>query len=137
MKNDDEENTLTPEDILQEYKFVQKEWHDAEKKCYAENEKKRIWMLITLVLLCFWLYNTKTKTVWVPDPNDRMMRVDYLDWWGIKKQTFYPVWRKPSGENYESCCIKYPDGTWQTFLIDDGESVYYWWPLNYSSSQKK
>jgi hypothetical protein len=44
MKNDDEEKTLTPEDILQEYKFVQKEWHDAEKKFYAENEKKRIWM---------------------------------------------------------------------------------------------
>jgi hypothetical protein len=98
-------------------------------------------MIIALLILYVFLYNTKTKTVWVPDPNDRMMRVDYSDWWGIKEQTFYPVWRKPTGEtseDFESWCIKWPDGTWQVFLNDNGDNVYYEWPeKGYSSPTKK
>jgi hypothetical protein len=138
MKNDSGEKILTPEDILQEYKFAQKEWHDAEKRFQNEKFGKQIWRFIALAILCACFYNTKHSIVWVPDPDDRIMRVDCSDLWGIKKQTFYPVWRKPSGEDYESWCIKYPDGTWQTFLVDDGESVYYSWPLkNYSLSPKK
>lgn len=137
MENDGEEKFWTTDDLLREYKFVQKEWHDAAKRCSSEEAGRKIWRFIALVILCICLFNTKTKTVWVPDPNDRMMRVDYSDWWGIKKQTFDPVWRKPSGEDYESWCIKYPDGTWQTFLVDDGESVYYFWPKNYSFPPNK
>ena len=110
MKNEDGEKPLTVDDVLQENKLVQKEWNDAEKRFQNEKFGKQIWRVIALAILCTCLYNNKHRIVWVPDPNSRTMRVDVSDWWGIKNQTFYPVWRKPSGEqgrDSEQWCIKY------------------------------
>jgi hypothetical protein len=138
MKNEGEEKVWTMDDLIENYRIVQKDYLDAEKRCQSEETGKKVWRFITLAILCVCLYNTKHNSVWIPDPNDRRMQVDFSDWWGITKQTFYPVWRKPSGEDYESWCIKYPDGTWQAFLVDDGETVSYWYPLkNYSFPPKK
>ena len=128
MKSDEEEKSLTPEHIPQEFIPV-KEWQDAENRFQKEKFGKQIWRFIALAILCACLYNTKHKIVWVPDPNDQQMRVDISDWWGWQKQSFYPVWRKPSGEEeWESWCIKWPGGTWEPFLKDDTENVYYEWP---------
>lgn len=138
MKDDGEEKSLTTEELHGQVRFYEKELFDCQQERYGEKEVKRIWVFITFFILCACLYNTKHKIVWIPHPNDRQMQVDVSDWWGWQKQSFYPVWRKPSGDDYESWCIKYPDGTWQAFLVDDGESVSYWWPLkNYSSTPKK
>ena len=138
MKTDGEEKPLTTEDLIKMYEGLQKDYSNAVKAAEKEKASKILWMIIALFFVYVWLYGARHHIVWVPDPNDRMMRVEYSNWWGIEKRTFYPVWRKPTGEDYESWCIKYPDGTWQTFLVDDGESVYYQWPgKNYSPPPKK
>jgi len=140
MKNSGEGKPQTTDDLLAAYKSLQQFYDDLLKKYGNEKAGKFLWMIVALFFLAVWLDGAKHHIVWVPDPNDQEMRVDYSDWWGIERQTFYPVWRKPSGEegwDSESWCIKWPDGTWQVFLKDDGESVYYEWPeKGYSSPQK-
>jgi hypothetical protein len=141
MKDDSEEKPLTTEDLIKIYEGLQKDYSDAVKASGKEKAGKILWMIVALFFMYVWLYGAKHHVIWVPDPNDQQIRVDYSDWWGIEKQTFYPVWRKPTGEtskDAESWCIKWPDGTWQAFLKDDMESVYYEWPgKGYSSPTKK
>jgi hypothetical protein len=130
MKNDSEEKPLTTEELFQENKRVSELWFVAERKCHAENEVKRIWMFIALGILCVCLYKTKTSMRWLPDLEDGIMRVEYSNWWGFKTQKFYPVWRKPTGEDFPEWCIKYPDGTWHVFEAYDeaGQEAWVYFP---------
>ena len=142
MKNDGTEKPLMAEDLIKMYEGLQKDYSKALKEGDREKNSKQLWRFIALAILGLWLYKNEHNWIWVPDPNDRQMRVEHSNWWGFKKQTFYPVWRKPSGEEQEpdsqQWCIKYPDGTWQVFLKDDMENIYYEWPeKGYSSPQKK
>jgi hypothetical protein len=127
MQTDGEEKPLTTEELLRENNRIRESWLNAEMNCRAEQSKKKTWMFIALAILCVCLYNAKTKMVWYPDLDDGGIReVDYYDWWGIKQQTFHPVWCKPTGEDYEQWCIKYPDGTWQTFEAYDASGETAW-----------
>ena len=128
MKSDNEEKILKTEDLAKKYESLQNDYSNAVKEAESEKTGKNFWKIITFLILILCLFYTKTKTVWVPDPHDGEMKVNHSDWWGIKKQTFYPVWRRPSGaegRGSELWCIKYPDGTWRVFLASDGESPYY------------
>jgi hypothetical protein len=141
MKSGSEEKPQTTDDLLTAYKDLQ-QFYDALLKDHG-NEKagKFLWRIVALVFVCLFLINTRTKTVWVPDPNSQDMRVEYSNWWGIEHRTFYPVWRKPSGEenwDSEQWCIKWPGDTWEPFLKDDVEGVYYEWPeKGYVPPQKR
>jgi hypothetical protein len=127
MKNDGEEKVLTPGDILQEYKLLQKELEDAAKRTQHEEASKKIWRFITLAFLVVCLYNTKTKTVWYPDLDDGGIRaVVHSDWWGLKRQEFHPVWTKSAENDYEQWCIKWPDGKWHTFEAYDADGETAW-----------
>ncbi len=141
MKDDGEGKPLTTEDLIKMNENLQKDYISALKTAKKEKSSKILWMIVALFFVYVWLYRTKYKMVWIPDPNDQQMRVEYSDWWGIEKETFYPVWRKPSGEegwDSESWCLKWPGGTWQPFLKDDTENVYYEWPgKDYSPPKKK
>jgi len=46
MKNDGEEKILTPEDIVQEYKLLQKELDAAVKTAQHEEASKKIWRIL-------------------------------------------------------------------------------------------
>jgi hypothetical protein len=141
MKSDNGEKIPKTEDLAKKHESLQKDYSDAIKEAEAEKTGKNLWKIITFLILILCLFYAKTKTVWVPDPKDGEMKVYHSDWWGIKKQTFYPVWIKPSGvegRDSESWCTQYPDGTWRVFLAGDGESFHYQWPpKNYSSPPKK
>jgi hypothetical protein len=127
MKDDDEENISTPEDVLQECKHLQKELEGAVTKVQHEKASKKTWRFIALAVLAICLYNTKSKMVWYPDLDDGGIRdAVYSDWWGFKKQVFHPVWTKPTGDDHEQWCIKYPDGTWHTFEAYDADGKTAW-----------
>jgi len=132
-----ESNPITTEELIQEYKGLQKILDETVKNLRKEEGNKTLWKIIAIAILCICLANTKSKIVWYPSEDSKQMRVVMSDWWGIKQQTFYPVWRKPTGETEdysEQWCIKYPDNTWQVFYGDDGESLSYSYPLkNYKS----
>jgi len=133
MKSDNEEMIPKTEDLAKMYERLQKDYSNAVQEAESERNGKKLWKIITFLILIFCLFVAKSKTVWVPDPKDGAMKVYHSDWWGIKKQIFYPVWKKPSGAEgpgSESWCTQYPDGTWRIFLAGDGESVHYQWPLN-------
>lgn len=141
MKTEGEEKPLTMDDLVRMYKELHTDYSRAVNAVQKQKTNKILWMVIALFFVYLYLSATKHSIVWVPDPNDSQMRVEYSDWWGIKKRTFYPVWRKPSGEenwDSEQWCIKWPGGTWDPFLKDDGENVYYEWPgKGYVPPQKK
>lgn len=138
-----ESKPITTEELIQEYKGLQKMLDETVKDLRKAEGNKTLWKIIAIAILCIWLANTKSKIVWYPSEDTKQMRVVMSDWWGIEQQTFYPVWRKPTGETEsysEQWCIKYPDNTWQVFYGDDGESLSYSYPLkNYKSlnSEKK
>lgn len=127
MKNDGEEKVLTPDDIFQEYKLLQKELEDAAKRNQREETSKKVWRFIALAILAICLSNTKSKMTWYPDLDDGGIReAVYTDWWGGKKQVFHPVWTKPTGDDYEQWCIKYSDGTWHIFEAYDADGETAW-----------
>ena len=105
-----------------------------------QNEKggQNLWKFLVLVIVCICLYDKKSKIVWLPVPDSPQMSVVISDWWGLKAQIFYPVWRKPTGitEEYsEEWCIKYPDNTWRVFYDDErgGPTAYKYPSANYKT----
>jgi hypothetical protein len=132
MKSDDDEKSPTIEELRGELQFYQKELFECEQKRSAEYEVKRIWMFIALGILCVCLYNTKFHVKWMPDLEDGIIKAEYSDWWGFKRQTFYPVWRKPTGDDFEFWCVRYPDRTFHVFVEyaneETGEAIYFFPP---------
>jgi hypothetical protein len=109
---------------------------EAAKRWHKEKNARIFWMFLAIVIACVYGYEKKSKISWLPVTDSPQMCVVMTDWWGLKVQTFYPVWRKPTGETgeySEQWCIKYPDNTWQVFYNDDGGSS----PYNYPPANNK
>ena len=107
------------------------------KALQREKSRKTFWKYLAIVIAGICLCETKSKIVWLPVTDSPQICVIMSDWWGLKTQTVYPVWRKPTGETEEyseTWCIKYPDNTWQIFYRADGESSTYSFPsTNYGT----
>jgi hypothetical protein len=130
-----ESKQMTTEELIQENKGLQKMLDEMAKHLKDETRSKTFWKLLAIVSICIvsiCLYRKKASTVWLPVADSPQMCVVMSDWWGLKVQAVYPVWRKPTGETEEyseQWCIKYPDNTWQVFYGDHGESSAYRYPL--------
>ena len=126
-----ESRPLTTEVLIQENKGLQKSLDEAAKHLRNEKASKTFWKFFTVaivVIVCIQLYKKKSGVAWLPVADSQQMCVIMSDWWGLKVQTFYPVWRKPTGETgeySEQWCIKYPDNTWQVFYGDHGGAYKY------------
>jgi hypothetical protein len=118
----------------------EREWLESYRRFQNEKQAKQVWRFLTLAIAAICLTNAKKSIVWLPDPNDnKVATVHWSDWWGLKKRTFYVSWGKPTGDNDpddEAWCIKYPDGTWRPFVVDDLFSTFYTWQ-DLPSSPKK
>jgi hypothetical protein len=127
---------MTMEEMIQENKRLQKALDEAATPLEAEKKRKTIWKYLTILTVWIFagiaLYETKLQIVWRPVSDSPQMCVVMSDWWGLKVQTVYPVWRKPTGETREyseNWCIAYPDNTWRIFYNNDGKSSAYTFPL--------
>lgn len=112
----------------QENKGPQKTLDETAKALQREKRRKKFWRWLTTIIVCICLYKTKSKIVWLPVADSPQVCVIMSDWWGLKVQTVYPVWRKPTGETAEyseKWCIQYPDNTWRVFYSNDGEALAY------------
>jgi hypothetical protein len=115
-----------------ENQAFQKNREEAADGLRKEKNRKLFWMFLAVVLACVFLYQKKSSAVWLPVADSQQMCVLVSDWWGLKVQAYYPVWRKPTGEaaeNSEQWCIKYPDNTWQVFYRGNGKAPAYSYPL--------
>jgi len=102
-----------------------------------EKNRKLFWMFFAAVLASIFLCQKKSSAVWLPVADSQQMCVLVSDWWGLKVQAYYPVWRKPSGETgdySEQWCIKYPDNAWRVFYRGKGKAPAYSYPaVTYST----
>ena len=110
------------EEMIQENKRLQKALDDTTKALETEKSRKKIWKYLTIITVWIFagiaLYETKLQIVWQPVSDSPQMCVIMSDWWGLKVQTVYPIWRKPTDETREyseNWCIAYPDNTWRVF----------------------
>ena len=133
-----ESRPMTTEELIQENKGLQKSLDEAARRLRSEKSRKAFWKFFAtavVLVVCVRLYQKKSSVVWLPVADSQQMCVVASDWWGLKVQTFYPVWRKPTGETAEyseEWCIKYPDNTWQVFYGAHGGSSGYKYPLTNS-----
>jgi hypothetical protein len=134
MQTHGEDKPLTTEELLKGYQLLREECDNSERKRQAECEKKKIWMFITLAFFGIYLYNTKSGHTWWADLDDGTIGFENSDWWGLSRQHYYPVWRKETGttaDDVKRWCIRYPDGTWHTFIWrvgDEGPADLYFPP---------
>jgi len=135
-----ESKPITTEELIQENQGLQKKLDEAAKHLQNEKVSKTFWKFLAIAIVFIGgirLYEKKSNTVWLPVADSQQMCVVMSDWWGLKVQTFYPVWKKPTGktdEYSEQWCIKYPDNTWQVFYGDDGGASPYNYPLTNHST---
>jgi hypothetical protein len=109
---------MTTEELIQQNEGLQKRLDETTKHLHQEKGRKTFWRFLAMVIVCICLYEKKSNVVWLPVADSQQMCVVMSDWWGLKAQAVYPVWRKPTGETEEyseQWCIKYPDNTWQVF----------------------
>lgn len=105
--------------------------HETVKRLQSEQRRKTFWKLLAVLIVGICLYKTKSNTVWLPVADSQQMCVVVSDWWSLKVQAFYPVWRKPTGEASEyseQWCIMYPDNTWRVFYDVRGRLPAYKYP---------
>jgi hypothetical protein len=128
---------LTPGELIEQNKELQTMLDATAKVLQSEKHRKTFWKAVAIVIVCICVYQWKSKIVWLPVADSPQIAVVMSDWWGLKVQTVYPVWRKPSAdtnEYSEAWCIKYPDNSWQVFYNNDGKSPAYTYPLtNYGT----
>jgi hypothetical protein len=128
---------MTVEEMIQENQGLQKMRDETVRALQSEKHRKTFWKYLALVMVCIGLYETKSRILWLPVADSPQMSVVLSDWWGLRVQTVYPVWRKPTGvtaEYSEKWCIQYPDSTWRVFYNNDGESSTYTYALtNYAT----
>src|ERR1041385_1484164 len=126
MQNDTE--PMTSAEMVQENDGRQKTQDETAKALQREKVRKRFWKYLTIAIVCICLYKTKSNIVWLPVADSPQVCVIMSNWWGLKVQTVYPVWRKPTGETAEyseKWCIQYPDNTWRVFYSNNGGSFSY------------
>ena len=132
-----ESKPATTEELIEKHKGLQKLLDETAKHLQHEKGWKTFWKLLAIVIVCICLYNKKSSIAWLPVADSQQMCVVMSDWWGLKLQTFYPVWRKSTGETgeySEQWCIKYPDNTWQVFYAGgSGSSAYKYPSTNYKT----
>jgi hypothetical protein len=127
-----ESKPMTAEELIQESKGLQKMLDETAKHLQNEKDSKTFWKLLAIFIVSICLYYKKSSMVWLPVADSQQMCVVMSDWWGLKVQTVYPVWRKPTGETdeySEQWCIKYPDNTWQVFYDGHGGASAYTYPI--------
>ena len=128
---------MTTEELIQENTILQKKLDEATKQLRNEKRTKTFWKFLVIALVCICLYYKKSNIVWLPVADSPQMCVVMSDWWGLKVQSVYPVWRKPDGETgvyAEQWCIRYPDNTWRVFYGGDRKSSAYTFPsTNYGT----
>src|ERR1700722_18146650 len=96
-----ESNPMTTEELIQENKGLQRMLDETAKHLRNEKASKTLWRMLailTIVIVCFFLYDKKSNVVWLPVADSQQMCVVMSDWWGLKMQAVYPVWRKPAGD---------------------------------------
>ena len=106
------------------------------KNLQQEKSRKALWRFFAIVVICFFLYQNKSRNVWLPVADTQQMCVMKSDWWGLKVQAYYPVWRKATGETNlfsEQWCIKYPDDSWRAFYAGHERPSYTYPPVVYST----
>jgi len=121
----------TSEELIPESKRSQEMFYETEKDLENEKRRKTFWKVLVTVITCIWLYEKKSHSVWLPVADSQQMCVAVSDWWGLKVQVYYPVWRKPTGEPQEyleQWCIKHPDNSWRVFYGGHGKSPAYTYP---------
>jgi hypothetical protein len=132
-----EAKPMTAEELINANKGLQEMLDETAKRLQKERGWKTFWMFLAIVIVCICLYYKKSSILWLPVADSPQMCVVMSDWWSLKAQSVYPVWRKPTGvtEEYsEHWCIQYPDNTWRVFYGNDGKSSAYTYPLtNYST----
>ena len=122
----------TTEEQTQEGESLQKTLAETVNRLRKEKTSKTFWKYLSIVLICVFLYQKQSNVVWLPVADSQQMCAVVSDWWGLKVQAFYPVWRKPTGDNREyseQWCIKYPDDSWRVFYSGHGKSPNYTYPL--------
>jgi hypothetical protein len=113
----------TTEELIQEFKGLQASLEETATQLRREKGRKSLWRVVALVTVAICLYETKSKTVWLPVADSQQMCVVMSDWWSLRVQAYYPVWRKPTGETAEyseQWCIKYQDNSWRVFYDSHG-----------------
>ena len=129
MQTETEPNT--PEELIQESAGLQDTSYETEKDLENEKRRKTFWKVLATVIICIWLYEKKSHSLWLPVADSQQMCVAVSDWWGLRVQAFYPVWRKPTGETAEyseQWCIKHPDNSWGVFYVGHGQAPAYTYP---------
>jgi hypothetical protein len=120
-----EPQSKTSEQVTQEYEGFQRTSAETAKRLPKQKSRKSLWKVCVVVILCIYLYEKKSGIVWLPVADSQQMCVLMSDWWGLRVQAYYPVWRKPTGETdeySEQWCIKYPDNSWRSFYGGHGEA---------------
>ena len=121
----------TSEELIPESERFQEISYETEKHLENEKRRKTFWKVLATVIICIWLYEKKSHSVWLPVADSQQMCVAVSDWWGLKVQAYYPVWRKPTGESQEyseQWCIKHSDNSWRVFYDGHGKSPAYTYP---------
>jgi hypothetical protein len=75
-----ESKPITTEELIQEYKGLQKMLDETVKDLRKAEGNKTLWKIIAIAILCIWLANTKSKIVWYPSEDTKQMRVVMSDW---------------------------------------------------------
>ena len=122
---------MTSEAVIQDPKELQKALDESARALDHEKHSKTFWKCLAIFIAGICLYETKSQIVWLPVADSPQMCVVMSDWWGLRAQVVYPVWRKSTGttEEYsEKWCIQYPDNTWRVFYRNDGKPSDYSFP---------
>lgn len=117
--------------VIQEDKELRDLVDETAKDLQRQKSGAALWRFLAIAVVCFWLYQKKSHTVWLPVADSQQMCVVISDWWGLKVQAYYPVWRTPTGETgpfSEQWCIKFPDNTWRVFYAGRGQPSDYKYP---------
>src|ERR1035438_4772276 len=96
-----ESKPMTTEELIQENHGLQKTLDETAKHLQNEKDSKTFRKIFAIFIVCICLYYKKSNIVWLPVADSQQMSVVMSDWWGLKAQIFYPVWRKPTGETGE------------------------------------
>ena len=127
-----ETQAMTADELAQGYKALHKTLDETTRVLQKEKRHKMLWKALAIVLVCIVLYAKKSTVTWLPTADSQQMCVVMSDWWGLKVQAFYPVWRQPTGETGDysgQWCVKHPNGTWQVFYDGHGKRPKYAYPV--------
>jgi len=123
-----ETQVKTTEELIHGYEVLRKTLTETANQLQKEKRSKTIWRFFAVLIICIFVYAKKSNAVWLPVADSQQMCVLMSDWWGLKVQAYYPVWRQPTGETgeySEQWCIKYPDNSWRGFYGRHGKSSTY------------